>query len=154
MGLDMFLHRKIYVGANYEHNQVKGVLEISRLGEPLTINLNKVLYIIEDAGSWRKANQIHRWFVDNVQDGEDNCAEYFVSGEQLNDLRELCKDVLEHHDTKYSLDNLPPDEGFFFGSYDIDDWYYEDLERTVKIVDEIQRTDPELSGEYTYQSSW
>ena len=26
-----------------------------------------------NAAYWRKANAIHKWFVDNVQDGEDNC---------------------------------------------------------------------------------
>ena len=29
--------------------------------------------IIEQVGYWRKANQIHNWFVENVQDGEDDC---------------------------------------------------------------------------------
>ena len=32
MGLDMYLHRKIYVGAEFEHNQVEGILDISRRG--------------------------------------------------------------------------------------------------------------------------
>ena len=37
----------------------------------------------EEVGYWRKANQIHKWFVDNVQDGVDDCGEYKVTKEQL-----------------------------------------------------------------------
>ena len=33
----------------------------------------------ESFGYWRKANQIHKWFVDNVQGGIDDCRPYPVS---------------------------------------------------------------------------
>lgn len=49
---------------------------------------------------WRKANAIHKWFVDNVQDGNDNCKEYRVNQKQLEDLYELVCDVLEHCELK------------------------------------------------------
>lgn len=29
MGLDMFLNKRIYVGANYEHNNVNGTIELT-----------------------------------------------------------------------------------------------------------------------------
>ena len=41
--------------------------------------------------------------------------------------------------------------GFFFGGTDIDEYYYEDLEETVKIVEECEKY-PE--DEFTYHSSW
>ena len=40
-------------------------------------------------GYWRKANQIHDWFVRNVQSGEDNCRDYHVSREKLEELKNL-----------------------------------------------------------------
>ena len=40
---------------------------------------------------WRKANAIHKWFVENVQEGVDDCGEYEVTVEQLTELRDLCK---------------------------------------------------------------
>lgn len=43
---------------------------------------------------WRKANAIHKWFVDNVQLGEDNCGYYEVTKEQLMELRDKCIDVI------------------------------------------------------------
>lgn len=154
MGLDMFLYRKIYVGANYPFNEVTGVIDISKQGEKLKVDLNKVVYIVENVGYWRKANQIHGWFVDNVQDGEDNCAEYYVSGEKLKELYELCKDVLKHHTKKYAEEHLPACEGFFFGDYKYDKWYFQDLKDTIDIIDEIMKDDPNLEGDYSYQSSW
>ena len=43
---------------------------------------------------WRKANQIHKWFVDNVQEGVDNCGEYYVSHEKLQELLDTVNNVL------------------------------------------------------------
>ena len=83
MGLDMYLSRKKYVGANYEHRKVKGEIHINIGEKHLPVDFNKVTYIEEEVGYWRKANQIHKWFVDNVQDGEDNCELHYVSLESL-----------------------------------------------------------------------
>ncbi len=72
---------------------------------------------------WRKANQIHKWFVDNVQGGEDNCGEYYVSHEKLKDLLDLVNRALAERNPNL----LPPQEGFFFGGTDRDEWYWQDL---------------------------
>ena len=32
-----------------------------------------------EAGYWRKANHIHKWIVDNLQDGKDDCQEHSVA---------------------------------------------------------------------------
>lgn len=45
-------------------------------------------------GRWRKANAIHRWFVENVQSGVDDCGDYYVSRERIEALRETCKRAL------------------------------------------------------------
>lgn len=66
---------------------------------------------------WRKANAIHKWFVDNVQNGEDDCGDYSVSREQLESLISICNKVLQNNDLAEKL--LPPQSGFFFGSTEI-----------------------------------
>lgn len=99
----------------------------------------------QEVGYWRKANQVHNWFVENVQDGVDDCGQYKVTYEQLQKLKNLCLRVLETENHRL----LPPCAGFFFGSTDIDDYYYEDLRNTVEIISSL---DPKL--EYIYQSSW
>lgn len=148
MGLDMYLRKKIYVGANYEFNKITGKIELYRDGKLINVNLSKVSEIVETCGYWRKANHIHKWFVDNVQDGEDNCVEYYVSKEQLKDLLKLCKDSLENKDKAQEL--LPTSSGFFFGSTDYDEYYYKDIEDTIKIIEPLIESD----GEIYYCSSW
>jgi hypothetical protein len=145
MGLDMYLSKEIYIGANYEHCKVKSSIKITRGGEPIKINKDKITVIHEEAGYWRKANQIHKWFVDNIQDGVDNCAKYPVSYNSLLELKELCEKILKTKDSSL----LPPTSGFFFGSTGVDGYYYDDLKNTIAIIDNL---DPD--SKYCYQSSW
>jgi hypothetical protein len=101
---------------------------------------------------WRKANQIHEWFVQNVQGGEDDCRPYNVSMEDIRLLVKLCKDVLADHSK--AEEYLPTQEGFFFGNTDYDEYYYQDLEDTIKNLEPFI-TDPSWeSWDFTYQSSW
>ena len=58
-----------------------------------------------EIGYWRKANAIHKWFVDNVQNGVDDCGEYKVTKEQLIQLHNACNDVLNNHSLAESLPN-------------------------------------------------
>ena len=54
--------------------------------------------ILEDIESsrWRKANQIHNWFVENVQDGIDDCSYHNeVTKEILEELLDICQRVLD-----------------------------------------------------------
>jgi hypothetical protein len=62
-------------------------------------------------GYWRKVYAIHNWFVRNVQNGEDNCQEFWVSPEDLQKLLDTVNDVLA--DMSKAPELLPPREGFF-----------------------------------------
>ena len=145
MGLDMYLEKKIYIGGNYDHNQVKGVIDLKRRGSKIKINLEKVTEITEEVHTWRKANAIHNWFVENVQDGKDDCKPYFVEREQLETLVSLCKEAYKTKDGSL----LPTQSGFFFGSTDYDEYYFDDLNLTVEALDNLDD-----NGDYYYSSSW
>ena len=109
--------------------------------------------IKEEIGYWRKANAIHKWFVDNVQDGEDDCDYHReVTKEDLEELRDVCHEVLCNPDLANKL--LPSQGGFFFGSLGYDEWYIDSLKSTIAIVDEaLATTDFEKQMIY-YVSSW
>lgn len=94
MGLDMYLFKHVYVGADYEHRKVEGKIELTSNGKPIDVNLSRVSEIIEKVGYWRKANAIHKWFVDNVQEGEDDCGTYYVDDEKMRELLDICKRVI------------------------------------------------------------
>jgi hypothetical protein len=151
MGLDMYLNKRIYVGANYQHNEVTGKIELFRHGEPIKINLNKVTYVVENVGYWRKANAIHRWFVDHVMDGEDECYEHYVRDEQLKELLDLCKKVRKNH--RLAAELLPTQNDLFFGSTDYDEWYWQDIDLTIKILEDALKDDNPYAEYYYYPSS-
>jgi hypothetical protein len=102
------------------------------------------------AAYWRKANQIHKWFVDNVQGGKDNCHTYHVSHEKLKRLLATVEVVLEEGDASL----LPPAEGFFFGGTEVDDYYWHQLERTKKELARIIENPDFENLQFDYQSSW
>jgi hypothetical protein len=149
MGLDMYLDKRTYV-KYWEHNGDDNYeVKVTKNDEPTNIDPKKVKYIIEEAGYWRKANQIHRWFVQNVQSGEDDCGDYYVERNQLQELLDLCKIVQADHSKAEEL--LPSTSGFFFGGTDYDEWYYNDIDTTISILEEALE---DKNGEYYYTSSW
>ena len=102
------------------------------------------------AAYWRKANQVHNWFVKHVQNNVDDCGEYYVSHEKLEQLREACRKALFNKDPQ----ELMPIEGFFFGGTDIDQYYWEDIKRTIKMIDKITKNKQYPTLSFYYSSSW
>lgn len=140
MGLDMYLSAERYYWFNEEPPKAENGLPVKSLRV--------------EAGYWRKVNHIHKWFVDNVQDGSDECEEFFVSREQLTALRDVCLEVLKDHAKAKEL--LPTQSGFFFGGTEYDDYYFEALERTVAVCNKCLDLElyPESGWDFYYRSSW
>ena len=99
---------------------------------------------------WRKANSIHKWFVDNVQGGEDNCSEYYVSKDKLTELLDTCKQAVSLKDPSL----LPPQAGFFFGGTDIDEGYWLDIKDTIEQLTRLVNMPDFDNLSFYYQSSW
>ena len=111
----------------------------------------KVGWVGKEVGYWRKANHIHRWFVDNVQNGVDECEPHIVTKEKLEELLKAAKASTTPAKAKKAL---PTQSGFFFGGTDYDEWYFQDNADTVKILEEVlASTDFEKETVY-YCSSW
>ena len=93
----MYAARRIYV-KQWDHQSIQErySVQLTRGGKPVQgIKSEDISYIDEEVMYWRKANHIHQWFVDNVQDGEDDCGSYDVSPEHMRQLLDLCNQVLE-----------------------------------------------------------
>lgn len=114
MGLDMYLHKTNYV-RNWPRQMRPDELHevtVTRGGEPTLIRPERVTYVLELVAYWRKAYVIHRWFVENVQGGIDNCAEYLVHASQLRQLLSLLKEGLpDEEDTIAKLTAVLAEEG-------------------------------------------
>lgn len=191
MGLDMYLDRcdrRAYGFRNMDIDEVK------KNNPSLYNDLKPYIHqrgsehyhwesLFENVGYWRKANAIHKWFVDNVQNGVDNCEYYEVSKEQLEELLETCvkvrdasnmeKGLVKNGETyqngklipnmvegEYIVDAtvanelLPTQGGFFFGSTDYDQWYMDDIIETIDILTKALETTDFDREMITYCSSW
>jgi hypothetical protein len=144
------LSKKTYV-KYWEHNGDDNYdVKVTKAGNPTKIDPKKVSYIVEEVGYWRKANQIHQWFVDNVQGGVDDCRDAYVERAKLEELLNLCKIVSIDKDKAEQL--LPTASGFFFGGTGYDEWYYEQINETIEILEEAL-SDTE-ADHFEYHSSW
>lgn len=102
---------------------------------------------------WRKANQIRRWFVENIEDFNfnDNCEKYVISKETLENLINDISAVLENPEMAEEL--IPTSSGFFFGNQEYDQYYFETLKDTleeIKII--LEETD--FENEEIYYTEW
>jgi hypothetical protein len=152
MGLDMYLSKKTYV-KNWDHYkpEERFAFTITRGGQEFTgINKDRISYIEEQVMYWRKANAIHKWFVDNVQNGTDDCGDYYVDLGKLEGLLELVSQVLKNK--KRASELLPSQDGFFFGGTEYDEWYWDNMKRTKEELTAILAE--EGDGDFYYHSSW
>ena len=154
MGLDMYLSAKRYMSKYFDASdsqkieQVNDIFGITGI-EDGDYGAQEVKFRI---AYWRKANAIHDWFVQNVQDGVDECQEAWVSREQLQELLDLCKQVLA--DKRSAKELLPTTSGFFFGSTEYGEWYFEDINYTVERLEKILNDTALEKCDFYYQSSW
>jgi hypothetical protein len=162
MGLDMYLTGKQYV-STYDHKpkdvqlqmMLKTVLKKWNMGNDKKQIDYPVQYIEFSLMQWRKSNQIHEWFVQTVQKGKDDCGSYYVDEDDCKELLKICKIVLENKgNDKKILELLPPQSGCFFGSTDLDEYYFEDIKETAEVLQNILDKDLHSELEVYYHSSW
>lgn len=93
MGLDMYLHRE-------ENLYGKSAIEIKKANKlPLRSEEHPQYEWVQlktECAYWRKANAIHKWFIDNCGGGDENKREMEVSLEQIKELLNVCKEVLQN----------------------------------------------------------
>jgi len=176
MGLDMYLIAKKYL---WDYEELESKIK-EAVGCPFSDKVDQVKYRVK---YWRKANAIHNWFVQNIQEGKDDCGTYDVSVEQLTSLRDLCAKVISTakevpgrvKNGEVSIDGgpftpiyedgniiantdeiaslMPTTRGCFFGSTEYDEHYMSDIKKTKEVLDKVLSSD--LDGWYfEYSSSW
>lgn len=148
MGLDMYLYAERFISEYLNKDDADKIPKVKELFPELKDF--EIRNIRAEVAYWRKANAIHRWFVENVQDGNDDCGTYYVSKEKIQELLELVNEVLKNKGKASSA--LPTQSGFFFGSTEIDDYYFEDLKNTKEMLEKVMKLDNSLS--LYYRSSW
>ena len=169
MGLDMYLEiRKDEYRSKYHQDKgsdlaleyPKDITEFIPIPTDLTIS-RQTNYKV---GYWRKANQIHNWFMQNCAERDDwdnpidDCRPIRITTGALEKLLDTCKKVLADHSLASSL--LPTQSGFFFGSTEYDEYYFSDIEKTIKIIEPVLKFAKhkleieDYDWEVYYQASW
>lgn len=164
MGLDCYLYRKAYIS----HDEYK---DGEFIQPSVTIKYNKRIdnhnngrtfkptYIIEEIGYWRKANHIHSYFVDKFANGIDECQIINVGYQDLVDLKGICQDIITKSKTDtnwgdFANSVLPTRKGFFFGGIEYDEWYLQDCQHLIDIVDMLDKDKYANMDDFYYQASW
>ena len=169
MGLDMYLEiRKSEYRSKYSKDKGSRIKleypkDITEFIPDLT-DLRISRQTNYEVGYWRKANQIHNWFMQNCANRDeydnpiDDCRPIEITVDKLEELLDTCKKVLADHSLAGSL--LPTTDGFFFGSTEYDDYYFGEIEQTVEIIEPVLKFAKhkleikDYAWEVYYQASW
>ena len=126
MGLDMYMNRRLKTDVNGRYKQ-------------------EVAY-------WRKANQVRQWLVDHTDlCSNDNCEIIPVTKDILEQLIKDCEEVIAHPQRAEEI--MPTSAGFFFGSYDYDEWYFEQIQDTIRQIKSILET-TDFDNEVIEYTEW
>lgn len=127
MGLDMYMNKRLKADVNGKYAQ-------------------EVAY-------WRKANQIRQWIVNHTEMKEDdNCEVIPMTKELLEQLVKDCKKVITS--PKYASKIMPTSSGFFFGSMEYDEKYFNDLCNTIRQIEKILDTTDFVNEVIEYTEWW
>jgi hypothetical protein len=157
MGLDMYLFAKRHVFSWGEDEELaKKIADLFPGMEDFQVDCVRF-----QIAYWRKANSIHGWFVRNVQEDRDDCQESYVELDKLEELYKLVTRLLEERDEGLAAELLPSVSGFFFGSVDYNEDYWQDLQDTKDQLDLtfkrimlLKLKGASIPWDFYYQASW
>ena len=161
MGLDMYLYIEKYVSRNtYSRENDEFSFSTTPEFESITNALSTDTLIRQEehtgytvqvpVGYWRKANAIHGWIVQNCANGVDECQRIYVPREKAQDLVDWCKMTIANPDKADEF--LPVTSGFFFGTSEYDEWYFDALQDTIEIFEPLLAS--KEGDSIFYQASW
>lgn len=135
MGLSMYLYKELYISEFQGKTSLLEPIKDLVGAKDETGNFEHVIVYVP-AIYWRGIESIHKWFVDNVQDGCDNCATYHVETDQLRELLEMVRERLKEKPD--SMSNAQMSEMERTGR---------ELEREIKFAEEAK-------CDFSYRASW
>jgi len=158
MGLDMLLTKETIIPSRDYDDNHNYVVTVKDTGNDYNdVISRRVTSVTETIAQWRKDNQIHGWFVRNLQNDIDDCGKYVADKDTIEKLYMDLGSALYKKNNEKAEKLFPPTEGFFFGGNTMDEVYWGGLKYTYSIVkivlEEMKRADNNNST-YYYISSW
>lgn len=85
---------------------------------------------------FRKVNCLQGYFEREID--IQNCDIKGISKEHIEKIQDITNYILNNkNDIEYINENFPTTQGFFYGSYEIDNDYFEDIAYINEIINEI-----------------
>lgn len=151
MGLDMYAYLRKY-DSSFRNKNIRYPKELQELRKEIKKRNFASTCANYQVGYWRKFNALHSFFVKHCAGGKDDCKPIYVDFETFKDLLDKLKKIKKNH--KLASDLLPTQDGFFFGGQEYDEWYFENIDYTIDLFENLL---PLLeSGRYDliYEASW
>ena len=107
----------------------------------------------DEIAYFRKVNFLQGYFENKYPDKNLNCEYVRIQKEDVEDIIERCNNILEH--VTFSEDKslegviwspkaveiakkeMPIKEGFFYGSYEYDSWFFDDVKEVKEVFEKI-----------------
>jgi hypothetical protein len=129
MGLDMYLSIATYLhdwNGTPPEEKASYRKVLAEVGVASFKPLSHIPYVTIKLliADWKNAYQIHQWLVNRAQDGDDRRqVETEVCREDLQELVDLCKRLLEKRDREEAAASLPPPDDLWDTEEDWNDYY-------------------------------
>lgn len=158
MGLDMYLYAEKYISQS--NLSKEDAFKKNPMYLELVDYLDNLREVVDNeaggfvinipVGYWRKFNALHGYIVENFADGVDNCQDISLNRIDLEIILEVLSEIKQ--DPSKAMELMPPTQGFFFGGYEIDDWYMAQLDYTILTFKNLL-SKSELNY-FVYKASW
>lgn len=117
--------------------------------DPL-LDFHKPAYNLDEVQYFRKFNALQNYFEERYDIG--NCEFHLITSEDIEDLLDIIEPIfkayrLEDISKAQALAeaNFPTTSGFFYGSLEYDDYYFQDIDTLYKTLLEMNALFPELN---------
>jgi hypothetical protein len=101
----------------------------------LDINFVRIKTVEENLAYFRKVNFLVGFFENYFDKEIENCENFKITKKSVEELKTRCEKVLANH--KLAEELLPTREGFFFGSLNYDEYYFEDVAQVLDTCKEV-----------------
>lgn len=155
MGLDIYLLRKVYIGAGSGSRwlKIEGTVDIQKNGKSVPIELNRIWEVTECVGYWRKFAPLHQWMLENALSGENDCLEHIITPTVISKLKADCEKIVSAEKNWIA----PAKEVFPFLHFEKADpeqleEFLSEIKYTYKILLNLPAEHPDAV--YCYKASW
>ena len=155
MGLDIYLLRKVYVGAGCGSRwlKIEGTVDIRKNGKAVPVELNRIWEITECVGYWRKFAPLHQWMLENALSGENDCLEHVISQEVISKMKVDCKKIISaEKDWIVPAKEVFPYLHFEKADPDQLENFLSEIRYTYQILLDLPDESPDAV--YCYKASW